>query len=188
MACVVTLSIVTGGRLTIGHVGDSRLYKMRPPTACRKLTHDHSPVGEREDAREISEIGGDAPPAAQRGVPRRRRRAARQGRGRVRRGHRGRVEPGRVPCCSAPTASPTWCPLPRSSESSRQHAGTSGSRSSMPWSMPRTRPAVTTTSRSCTPKGPPSQRGRAKAAPERDRSGGCRWGRTAWQRGTDGRT
>jgi len=55
MTCVVTLSIVTGERLTIGHVGDSRLYTMTPQ-GLGKLTHDHSPVGEREDAREISEI------------------------------------------------------------------------------------------------------------------------------------
>jgi serine/threonine protein phosphatase PrpC len=55
MTCVVTLSIVTGERLTIGHVGDSRLYTMTPH-GLGKLTHDHSPVGEREDAREISEI------------------------------------------------------------------------------------------------------------------------------------
>ena len=55
MTCVVTLSIVTGDRLTIGHVGDSRLYTMRPH-GLSKLTHDHSPVGEREDAREISEM------------------------------------------------------------------------------------------------------------------------------------
>jgi PPM family protein phosphatase len=54
MTCVVTLSIVTGDRLTIGHVGDSRLYTLTPHGLC-KLTHDHSPVGEREDAREISE-------------------------------------------------------------------------------------------------------------------------------------
>ena len=55
MTCVVTLSIVAGDRLTIGHVGDSRLYAMTPQ-GLRKLTHDHSPVGEREDAREISEM------------------------------------------------------------------------------------------------------------------------------------
>jgi serine/threonine protein phosphatase PrpC len=55
MTCVVTLSIVAGDRLTVGHVGDSRLYTMRPHGMC-KLTHDHSPVGEREDAREISEM------------------------------------------------------------------------------------------------------------------------------------
>jgi serine/threonine protein phosphatase PrpC len=54
MACVVTLAIVTDRLLTIGHVGDSRLYKFRADGVF-KLTHDHSPIGEREDAREISE-------------------------------------------------------------------------------------------------------------------------------------
>jgi PPM family protein phosphatase len=55
MACVVTLAIVTDRVLTIGHVGDSRLYLLRGG-GMQKLTHDHSPVGEREDAREMSEI------------------------------------------------------------------------------------------------------------------------------------
>ena len=55
MTCVVTLAIVTEGRLTIGHVGDSRLYKIRPD-GLQKLTHDHSPVGEREDAQELTEL------------------------------------------------------------------------------------------------------------------------------------
>jgi len=55
MTCVVTLAIVSHGRLTVGHVGDSRLYTIGP-RGIRKLTHDHSPVGEREDAREISEM------------------------------------------------------------------------------------------------------------------------------------
>jgi serine/threonine protein phosphatase PrpC len=55
MTCVVTLALVTEGRLTIGHVGDSRLYKLRGH-GIQKLTHDHSPVGEREDARELSEL------------------------------------------------------------------------------------------------------------------------------------
>ena len=55
MTCVVTLAIVTEGRLTIGHVGDSRLYKVRPD-GLQKLTHDHSPVGEREDAQELTEL------------------------------------------------------------------------------------------------------------------------------------
>jgi PPM family protein phosphatase len=54
MACVVTLALVADGTITIGHVGDTRLYKVRP-NGLRKLTHDHSPVGEREDARELSE-------------------------------------------------------------------------------------------------------------------------------------
>jgi serine/threonine protein phosphatase PrpC len=55
MACVVTLAMVNDGRITVGHVGDTRLYKMRADR-LRKLTRDHSPVGEREDAGEISEI------------------------------------------------------------------------------------------------------------------------------------
>src|SRR5207302_9292704 len=55
MTCVLTLALVTDRRLTIGHVGDSRLYKLSPD-GIRKLTHDHSPIGEREDAHEISEV------------------------------------------------------------------------------------------------------------------------------------
>ncbi|HSC29758.1 MAG TPA: protein phosphatase 2C domain-containing protein [Vicinamibacterales bacterium] len=54
MTCVATLAVVAEGMLTIGHVGDSRLYKLRAD-GIQKLTRDHSPVGEREDAREISE-------------------------------------------------------------------------------------------------------------------------------------
>lgn len=54
MGCVVTLAIVAGDRLTIGHVGDTRLYKVRPE-GMRKVTRDHSPVGEREDSGELPE-------------------------------------------------------------------------------------------------------------------------------------
>ena len=54
MTCVLTLALLTDDQLTIGHVGDSRLYKLTRD-GLRKLTHDHSPIGEREDAREISE-------------------------------------------------------------------------------------------------------------------------------------
>ncbi len=54
MACVLTLVLVEDGRLTIGHVGDSRLYLIWQG-AIRKLTSDHSPVGESEDAGELSE-------------------------------------------------------------------------------------------------------------------------------------
>ncbi len=56
MACVITLAIVSvsEGTLTIGHVGDTRLYLLRGG-GIRKLTRDHSPVGEREDAGELSE-------------------------------------------------------------------------------------------------------------------------------------
>ncbi|HJU42111.1 MAG TPA: protein phosphatase 2C domain-containing protein [Vicinamibacterales bacterium] len=55
MTCVLTLALLADDQLTIGHVGDSRLYKLTR-NGIRKLTHDHSPVGEREDAREISEV------------------------------------------------------------------------------------------------------------------------------------
>lgn len=55
MTCVVTLAVVDEDCLTIGHVGDSRLYLLTPQ-GITKLTHDHSPVGEREDAQEISEL------------------------------------------------------------------------------------------------------------------------------------
>ena len=55
MACVITLAIVADGRMTVGHVGDTRLYKIRHD-GIRKLTRDHSPVGEREDAGELGEV------------------------------------------------------------------------------------------------------------------------------------
>ncbi len=54
MACVLTVAIVKSGKLTFGHVGDTRLYKLRADQ-IEKLTRDHSPVGEREDASEITE-------------------------------------------------------------------------------------------------------------------------------------
>jgi serine/threonine protein phosphatase PrpC len=54
MACVLTLAVVEDDRVTIGHVGDSRLYLIRHG-AIRKLTSDHSPVGEGEDSGELSE-------------------------------------------------------------------------------------------------------------------------------------
>ena len=54
MACVLTVAVVNNGMVTFGHVGDTRLYKLRAD-CIEKLTRDHSPVGEREDANEISE-------------------------------------------------------------------------------------------------------------------------------------
>ncbi len=54
MTCVVTLALVSDTGITVGHVGDSRLYKLSA-SGIRKITHDHSPVGEREDAGEIAE-------------------------------------------------------------------------------------------------------------------------------------
>jgi len=54
MACVLTLALVTENEVTVGHVGDSRLYLMWNGN-LRKLTPDHSPVGEREDRGELTE-------------------------------------------------------------------------------------------------------------------------------------
>jgi serine/threonine protein phosphatase PrpC len=54
MACVLTVALLDGERLTAGHVGDTRLYKLRAG-AISKLTRDHAPVGEREDRGELSE-------------------------------------------------------------------------------------------------------------------------------------
>jgi len=55
MACVLTVALVREHIATIGHVGDTRLYKLRDD-GIEKVTRDHSPVGEREDSDEISEI------------------------------------------------------------------------------------------------------------------------------------
>jgi serine/threonine protein phosphatase PrpC len=54
MACVLTLAIVEDGHITVGHVGDSRMYLIWNG-AIRKLTSDHSPVGQDEDAGELTE-------------------------------------------------------------------------------------------------------------------------------------
>jgi hypothetical protein len=54
MACVLTVAVLENGSAVIGHVGDSRLYQLRRGE-IRKITHDHSPVGEREDKGEIGE-------------------------------------------------------------------------------------------------------------------------------------
>ena len=54
MACVLTLAVVEQGQITVGHVGDSRLYLIWEGS-IRKLTSDHSPVGEDEDAGMLTE-------------------------------------------------------------------------------------------------------------------------------------
>src|SRR4051812_48311046 len=54
MACVVTVAVIADGDVVIGHVGDTRLYKVRGGR-IEKLTRDHSPVGEREDAGLLNE-------------------------------------------------------------------------------------------------------------------------------------
>ena len=55
MACVLTVAVIDGDRAVVGHVGDSRLYRLRGDE-IDKVTPDHSPVGEREDANELSEL------------------------------------------------------------------------------------------------------------------------------------
>ena len=54
MACVLTVAVLDNGSAVIGHVGDSRLYQIRGGTIA-KITHDHSPVGEREESGELTE-------------------------------------------------------------------------------------------------------------------------------------
>ena len=54
MGCVLTVAVVDNGNVTVGHVGDTRLYKLRRGEIV-KVTRDHSPVGEREDAHQLSE-------------------------------------------------------------------------------------------------------------------------------------
>jgi parallel beta-helix repeat protein len=55
MACVLTVVLIEDDVATVGHVGDTRLYLLRAGE-IKKITHDHSPVGEREDHGEISEV------------------------------------------------------------------------------------------------------------------------------------
>jgi serine/threonine protein phosphatase PrpC len=54
MACVATVAVADGERLRFGHVGDTRLFKIRDGSIT-KLTHDHSPVGELEDSGALTE-------------------------------------------------------------------------------------------------------------------------------------
>jgi PPM family protein phosphatase len=54
MACVATLVLIEEDQVTVGHVGDSRLYLLTPGK-IDKITRDHSPVGELEDSHGISE-------------------------------------------------------------------------------------------------------------------------------------
>jgi serine/threonine protein phosphatase PrpC len=55
MACVLTVVVVDETRAVVGHVGDTRLYKLRDER-IDKITRDHSPIGEREDSDELSEL------------------------------------------------------------------------------------------------------------------------------------
>src|SRR5260370_34020876 len=54
MACALTGALLDGQEATVGHVGDSRLYKITRGL-LEKITRDHSPVGEMEDQKAITE-------------------------------------------------------------------------------------------------------------------------------------
>ena len=54
MACVLTLAVAHDDHVTVGHVGDSRLYLIWNSN-LRKITSDHSLVGEKEDRGELTE-------------------------------------------------------------------------------------------------------------------------------------
>ena len=54
MACVATVALIEKDQVTVGHVGDSRLYLLTPGK-MEKITRDHSPVGELEDSQRLSE-------------------------------------------------------------------------------------------------------------------------------------
>src|ERR1700732_5319794 len=55
MSCVLTVAALDGAKVTVRQVGDSRLYALAPGD-IRKVTPDHSPVGAREDAGDLSEL------------------------------------------------------------------------------------------------------------------------------------
>lgn len=55
MGCVLTAVILEPDKLTIGHVGDTRLYVLSRGKAV-KITPDHSPIGSLEDGGLLAEI------------------------------------------------------------------------------------------------------------------------------------
>ncbi len=89
MGTTVTVALVEGDLVTIGHVGDSRAYRVRD-RQIEQLTDDHSLAAELERSGKLSAAGGAGPPAALGDHPRARHRA----RGRDRHVHR-RGPPGR---------------------------------------------------------------------------------------------
>lgn len=62
MGCVLTVAVMEGDALVVGHVGDTRLYRVRED-GLEKLTPDHSPVGRREDHGELTEAEAMRHPA-----------------------------------------------------------------------------------------------------------------------------
>jgi len=54
MACVLTMAVFDKDRITVGHVGDTRMYLLWNGSV-RKITTDHSPVGLQEENGELTE-------------------------------------------------------------------------------------------------------------------------------------
>jgi serine/threonine protein phosphatase PrpC len=61
MACVLTLAVARDDQITLGHVGDSRLYLIWNGN-LRKVTSDHSPVGELEEQGQLTEAAAMSHP------------------------------------------------------------------------------------------------------------------------------
>jgi cell division protein FtsW (lipid II flippase)/serine/threonine protein phosphatase PrpC len=55
MACVLTVVLIADGKVTVGHVGDTRLYRLRG-SEIERLTHDHSLVGALEESCSVTEL------------------------------------------------------------------------------------------------------------------------------------
>ena len=102
MACVLTVVVVDDGGAVVGHVGDTRLYKMRRGR-IEKVTRDHSPVGEREDAQELPSAKRCSIRVATRCTATSARSVTSQRPG-VHRGARDRRSSRMPHCCSAATA------------------------------------------------------------------------------------
>jgi PPM family protein phosphatase len=61
MGTTVTAALLTGGRLTVGHVGDSRAYRIRN-SELEQLTEDHSLVGDLMRSGRLTPEEADAHP------------------------------------------------------------------------------------------------------------------------------
>lgn len=55
MACVLTVILIDGGEVTVGHVGDTRLYRLRG-AEIERVTRDHSVVGVLEETCTLTEV------------------------------------------------------------------------------------------------------------------------------------
>src|SRR5919198_185693 len=61
MGTTLTAAMVVGGEVSIGHVGDSRAYRLRDDQ-LEQLTKDHSLVAELERRGEITPEAAESPP------------------------------------------------------------------------------------------------------------------------------